>query len=141
MIPNLRSKNWTTHEVIHREPDKLPKELHLIAGFVQGILQGFSNHLFLKFGKRVRLIPTSGYRSPHYNSSLEGASDNSYHMWRIDQDGYIVWAVDLWSPDITQDQLYEAAAAYFNGEVYKHRQKNLVHVTNYGANEDLGELF
>jgi len=140
-MENLKSKNFTTFEVIHREPEKLPKELQPIAYHVQGFLQAFRNYLKIIHGREIRLVPTSGYRSPSYNQALPGASDNSYHMWRIDSNGYMVWAVDLTSPDLFQDELYQDAANFFTGEVYKHNENGLVHVTNYGDNEDLGGLF
>jgi|TARA_R110000822_G_scaffold218065_1_gene352548 hypothetical protein len=140
-MENIKTKNFTSYEVIHRNPEKLSSSLAPIAYLVQGILQGFRNYLSLKYGKSIRLVPTSGYRSPNYNSSLEGSSKNSYHMWRYDKDGEAIWAVDLVSPDLEQDKLYNDAAAFFTGEVYKHSGNGLVHVSDYGANEDLGALF
>ena len=140
MMKNLISKNWTTHEIIHREPDKLPKELSPIAYFWQGLLQGFSNYLKLKHGRIIRLFSLSGYRSPVYNQEVGGVS-NSYHMWRYDDNNAPICAEDLTSPDLDQDKLYNDAAEFFTGEVYKHNNNGLVHVSNYGEDEDLGGLF
>lgn len=139
-MKNLRTKNFTTYEVIHREPDKLPKELESVAYIAQGMIQGFRNHLKYTHGKPIRIQITSGYRSPSYNQEI-GGSKNSYHMWRYNTDSEPIWALDIWSPDIDKDELYRDAAAFFEGEVYMHGHYNLVHVSNYGVNEDLGTLF
>lgn len=139
-MKNLKSKNFSTHEVIHRDPEKLPSELEPIAYHAQGMLQGFRNHLKVKYGKDIILNVTSGYRSPSYNRAIGGAA-NSYHQWRIDKDGSMVWATDLISPNLSQELLYEEAARFFTGEVYMHRTNGLVHVSDYGKDEDLGVLF
>ena len=140
MVENRYSKNFSLYEVIHRDPDKLMDQLVPIASHAQGMIQGFRNHLRVLLGKEIRINITSGYRSPSYNSQI-GGSVNSYHMWRFDNENNIIWALDITSPDLDQDELYEAAAKFFTGEVYKHGSNGLVHVTDYGADEDLGELF
>lgn len=129
MIPNYKSKNFSLHEVIHRM-ENFPEKLVPIGMYAMCAIQGFRNYLGDK-----RLFITSGYRSPHYNNEIGGA-ENSFHMWRLDNDRKIVWALDIFSPDMEIEDLYNKAAAYFDGEVYWHKRFKFVHLTDYGKNEE-----
>lgn len=129
MIPNLKSDNFSLHEVIHRL-EGFPEKLIPVGMYVLARVQGFRESL----GKDVRLFTTSGYRSPSYNQQIGGA-ENSYHMWRIDNKHRVIWALDVFSPDMELEELYNKAAEYFNGEVYWHRRFKFIHLTDYGEDQ------
>lgn len=119
----MRTKNFTLFEVIHSDYAEFPKELLPVAYMVMGKLQ------VLRDFCGVSIVITSGYRSETYNKEIGGAF-GSRHIWRLDDDAEIVWAVDIYSPSMTPEALYEAAKKLFKGEVYLHKTKKFVHISN-----------
>lgn len=130
----MRSKNFTPSEVANRPVAKLKNPATKISLYVMGEIQGFRRYCCLELGKEVQIIITSGYREPEYNAEI-GGSKNSYHIWRIDEQGYIIWACDIKSPQVAPEQLYELASNFFDGEVYLHKRLQFVHVSSYGPDE------
>ena len=132
-IPNIQSENFTLREVIHRD-EKITWEVVLIASYLMGRLQDFRDHLCQKFAKNIRIVITSGRRALEYNRSI-GSSDNSYHIWRLDDKHKIVCAADITSPDLELEKLFIEAARFFKGEIYKHNTLKFVHLGLYGVDE------
>lgn len=130
---NLRTRNFSIKEVIHRLKD-FPEELLPTAFSVMGYLQAFRDGASAHFGKDVPIIILSGYRSPEYNTEIEG-SNNSYHIWR-QRDHQLVFAVDIISPEVALEDLFAFAKTFVVGEVYMHKSKRLLHIAPYGNDEE-----
>lgn len=123
----IRTRNFTLDEVIHRTED-FPDSLLRIARTAMGYLQALRDYL------GVPLIITSGYRDPQYNTSI-GGSRNSHHIWRYTEQGEAIWAVDLYSPSMPLDILYEDIQKFVVGEVYMHTERGFVHLCPFGQDE------
>lgn len=123
----MRTRNFILTDVIHR-PQDFPKELMPIAYTALGVVQTIRDAL------RIPIIVTSGYREPQYNKLIKG-SENSYHMWRIDDKGYMIFALDIASPRMGTLELCDQVAMLINGEVYAHKTRGFVHVAPYGKDE------
>jgi uncharacterized protein YcbK (DUF882 family) len=125
---SYRARNFTVDEVIHRGGGFDPR-LMPIAYTAMGYIQAIRDQL------AVPIIITSGYRSPSYNQSI-GGSPNSYHQWRYDQNGNMVWALDIASPSLDSSELYERVRSIVVGETYLHERFNFVHLAPYGNDEE-----
>lgn len=131
----MKSKNFTPQEVAHRPISD--EVIEKIAFYVMGELQGFRRFCCLKLGMDIKIIPTSGNRDLESNKDISTAlnPDNSYHIWRVDSEGYIIWAVDCYSPNIPLKALYKLAVEFFDGEVYMSKSRGIVHLSSYGKKE------
>lgn len=130
----LRSRSFSLGEVIHRK-DKITLLTLFIGFYRMGVMQGFSDYLHSYYGKHIRLTITSGYRYLKYNRSI-GSSDNSFHIWRKDHNGFLISANDFKSPDLSIKELSDRASEYFRGETYEHKRWKFVHASDYGPDED-----
>ena len=129
MIASLKSKNFTLKEIIHR-PDDFPETLIPIAMYQMGRLQAIRDGACEFFNKEVAITITSGYRSLQYNSTLDGASATSHHIWKIKEDGSFICAIDFKSRDVPLEALYAFVKKYTQGEeCYLHRQKKFIHLS------------
>jgi uncharacterized protein YcbK (DUF882 family) len=126
----MRTRNFTLNEVIHR-PEQLPEDRLPIAYSVLGWVQALRDAAWEQYKKEIRFTVTSGYRSPAFNSSI-GGSTNSHHMWRTDDKGLMIWALDLTSPDLPLNEFYEFLRVRTRGQCYMHRRLGFVHIANYG---------
>lgn len=124
----LRTRNFTLTEVIHSDYDKFPKELLPIAYHAMARCQGLREFL------GVSLVVTSGYRSIKHNREIGGA-ENSYHTWRYSETQQPIWAVDLYSPETSLEEVFEAAKDLFFGEVYMNAPQGIVHISDFGEDE------
>ncbi|NQY79000.1 MAG: hypothetical protein HRT47_01685 [Candidatus Caenarcaniphilales bacterium] len=134
-IPNIRSRNFSLDEVIHYQGE-ITQEVLLYGMYRMGRLQAIRDYLCLKHDRDIRLKVHSGWRSEWYNSSLPGASDESYHIWRITEKGLLITASDISSPDLNLDQLMEDVAAFTKGETYQHKRFGFVHEADFGRDEE-----
>lgn len=139
MLVNIKTKNWNTLEVIHRDFD-FDDKLAPLAYLHQGYMQAFSDYLRFKYKKKIELNPVSGYRSKAYNQQLyremgnpnAPAATTSFHIWRFvvkDNKTYAVVAGDYTSPHLSAEELYKVAKEFVNGEVYLHSTKKFVHIS------------
>lgn len=82
-------------------------------------LQAFRYFLNRKFGGNIRLVPTCGTRCLRHNSAV-GGERGSYHLTGQ--------AFDLTSPDITYEQVYDAAIeSRLFSTVIKYDKSKFVH--------------
>ena len=131
-IPNIRTRNFTLSEIMHRDKEITQEKIY--SGLVRmGYMQGFSDFLYYKYGRHIRLKITSGNRELTYNRSI-GSSDRSHHVYRID-DNYVICANDLVSPDLKLEKLYKDFADFSRGETYMHKRFKFVHNSLHGKNE------
>lgn len=128
-MKNIKTKNFKTSDVVHSDFTRLPIEVQPIAYIAQGFIQALRDKL------GIPLVVTSGYRYPAYNKEI-GGSENSFHMWRFDKDGNAVFALDIVSPAVTPEKLYELVKPLVKGETYLHRKLKFVHIAPYGADEE-----
>lgn len=134
----LRSGNFTLGEIIHRVVD-VSLGVLLIGSYRMGYAQAFSDYLFMKVGKRVRLKVQSGWRSKEYNATIKGAAANSLHIWRTVLQGLfdrIISANDFTSPDMSKEELHEHFSNFVQGETYLHRRLGFNHVADGVPDED-----
>lgn len=124
---DLRTRNFTIAEIIHSPIDEFPEEKVPIAIAAMSYAQACRDYL------GVPLVITSGYRSPEYNTEI-GGSENSYHQWRLVENNP-VWAIDLYSPRLEIQLLYEDLEKLVVGEVYWHRSRGFVHIAPYSKDE------
>ena len=134
LIPNFRSENFSLPEIINRRDELTPQVIN-IGMYLMGFMQSLRDHLKVKTGRDIRLKVTSGYRGPVYNSTLRGASPNSYHIWRIADDGQVICAIDITSPDLSLEELFRLVDEFNYGETYLHKGFRFVHVSPYGKDE------
>lgn len=130
---NFSHRNFTLNEVIH-QTNAFPAELLPIAYTAMGDIQRLRDYLSFKMDEDIPLVITSGYRSPKYNKTV-GGSKNSHHVWRI-VDNRMIYALDFYSPKLRADILYDLARPVVQGETYLHREKQFVHMSVYGPDEE-----
>lgn len=128
-MKNIKTKNFKTSDVVHSDFTRLPVEVQPIAYIAHGFIQALRDKL------GIPLVVTSGYRSPAHNKEARG-SENSFHMWRFDKDGNAIFALDIMSPNMPADKLFELVKPLVKGETYLHRKLQFVHIAPYGADEE-----
>jgi uncharacterized protein YcbK (DUF882 family) len=131
----IKTDNFNSHEIIHRNPEDLPDQLAPIAYALTYRMQSFREFVNHKENENIRINVTSGYRNPLYNKEIGGA-EKSFHIWRFTDEGQMVWALDINSLDLQTSKLYEYAVQFFKGEVYLNTNQNIVHVSDYGPKEN-----
>ena len=128
----MRTRNFTLEEVIHSPLSELPEDRLPIAyvamGYMQQARDGFGDGIII----------TSGYRDASRNATAgsSGGVDNSYHMWRYDDRGYMIWAIDCKPVTRHLEALYQYFVDTVNGEVYMNTDQGIVHVAPYGNREN-----
>lgn len=132
---NLRTRNFNLSEIINNYDGWDPKLLP-IATTAMGTIQMLRDYLCFKYQKQIRIKITSGYRSAAYNATLSGASSDSYHIWRFEDDGYMRWALDFTSPDLSLEELFKAVKEVYIGETYMHRRFGFIHISSQKQDEE-----
>lgn len=130
---DYETRDFTQAEVIHHL-DGVQQDQISISLIAMGYVQALRDSATKKFNRQVRLKITSGFRNKEHNRK-QGGSSGSYHTWRVDDLGKTIFALDVVSPDITLEDLYNFLADHVVGEVYMNIDQNIVHIAPYGPDE------
>lgn len=130
----MKTRNFTLQEVAHR-----PLPDHLIPNAVAAMqaMQMLRDMGSAYFKKDVPLRITSGYREKEYNRKVSGSRnpDNSYHVWRKEADGTLIWAVDFVPIGVTPSQYFAWMMNIVKGERYRHQRHKFIHFAPNGKDK------
>jgi uncharacterized protein YcbK (DUF882 family) len=126
---DLITNNFKTSEVIHTDFNSFPAELAPCAYAAQGAIQSLRDAL------GIPITINSGYRSPGYNAAIGGVP-TSHHIWRLEPDGRMVWALDITSPGLSAEMLFKKVKPLVIGETYLHTKLQFVHISPQKVDEE-----
>lgn len=127
----MKTRNFTLQEVARRPlPDHLTSNAVAAMQAMQILRDMGSAH----FKKDVPLRITSGYRELVYNRKI-GSPDNSYHVWRKEADGTLIWAVDFEPIGVDIAQYFDWMMNKVKGERYRHQRHRFIHFAPNGKDK------
>lgn len=129
----MRTRNFTLQEVARRP---LPDNLIPNGVAAMQAMQMLRDMGSAYFKKDVPLRITSGYRELAYNRKI-GSPDTSYHVWRKESDGMLIWAVDFMPVGVTPSQYFAWMMGAVKGERYHHQRHKFIHFAPNGKDKPI----
>lgn len=130
MIPLIKSRNFNSHEIAHRGAKNAvhTDEQVFMCGYQMGYLQAARDSVSKHFPEFEGFTITSGNRDG-YNHTIEGAADDSFHIWRVEKrKKTVITANDFRPVGIPMEAAYNHLIRNFRGEIYWNKKKDILHL-------------